>query len=69
MVRTSDLKLNLPGIRAGRNNEVILELLLISVINHVDSAIHSAIGNLAERTHACMPRLRIVSYEIITGPG
>ena len=56
------------GARAGRDDEVVLELLLTAVIDDIDAAIHASVLDLTIAVDAGHPAPTIAANEVIRDP-
>ena len=54
-----------PGVSPRRDNEIVFELLLVSVIHQVDTGVDSPLGNLAVIGHVRVPLLRVPADKIV----
>ncbi len=57
-IGTIDAKLDDFRIRAGRDDEVVLQLLLIAVVDDVDAGIDIFVIDLSERSGCCCATFR-----------
>src|SRR5437879_1245850 len=66
---TAYLKLNAGRVSAGRDDEVILQMLLASVIYEVGAGIYPSIADLRVLRNVRMPPARDVTQQVITAGG
>jgi hypothetical protein len=52
---TRELELDRLRARAGCDDEIVFQVLLIAVVHEIDAAIHAAVAHPAEHGHAGLP--------------